>query len=165
MEAFSALLAFCAGNSPVTSEFPAQRPVTRSFDVFVDLDLNQQLSTHWRRWWFETPSRPLWRHCYEITGPVVLNHSSDGKRFYVITSSSIKWLLHNALATVAWQTMGQVTQSTSSYYVNPRYTLQWRHDERYGVSNHRCLDCVCSGADQRKHQSYASPAVVRGFQR
>ena len=34
MEAFSALLAFCAGNSPVTGEFPAQRPVTRSFDGF-----------------------------------------------------------------------------------------------------------------------------------
>ena len=34
METFSALLAICAGNSPVTGEFPAQRPVTRSFDVF-----------------------------------------------------------------------------------------------------------------------------------
>ena len=33
MEAFSALLAFCVGNSPVTGEFPSQRPVTRSFDV------------------------------------------------------------------------------------------------------------------------------------
>ena len=33
METFSALLAFCAGNSPVTGEFPAQRPVTRSFDI------------------------------------------------------------------------------------------------------------------------------------
>ena len=33
METFSALLAICAGNSPVTGEFPAQRPVTRSFDV------------------------------------------------------------------------------------------------------------------------------------
>ena len=33
----SALLAICAGNSPVAGEFPAQRPVTRSFDVFFDL--------------------------------------------------------------------------------------------------------------------------------
>ena len=30
METFSALLAICAGNSPVTGEFPAQRPVTRN---------------------------------------------------------------------------------------------------------------------------------------
>ena len=33
METFSALLAICAGNSPVTGEFPAQRPVPLSFDV------------------------------------------------------------------------------------------------------------------------------------
>ena len=40
VEAFSALMAICAGISPVTCEFPSQRPVTRSFDVFVDLRLN-----------------------------------------------------------------------------------------------------------------------------
>ena len=62
METFSALLAFCAGNSPVTGEFPAQRPVTRSFGVFVDLGLNERLSKQSWGWWFETPSRPLWRH-------------------------------------------------------------------------------------------------------
>ena len=39
METFSALLAICAGNSPVPDEYPAQRPVTRSFDVFFDLRL------------------------------------------------------------------------------------------------------------------------------
>ena len=33
METFFALVALCAGNSPVTGEFPAQRPVTRSFDA------------------------------------------------------------------------------------------------------------------------------------
>ena len=33
METFSVLLAICAGNSPVTGEFPAQRPVTQSFGV------------------------------------------------------------------------------------------------------------------------------------
>ena len=41
---FSVLLAICAGNSPATSEFPAQRPVTQSFDVFFDLRLDKQLS-------------------------------------------------------------------------------------------------------------------------
>ena len=34
METFSALLALCAGNSPVTDDFPSLRPVTRSFGVF-----------------------------------------------------------------------------------------------------------------------------------
>ena len=65
-ETFSASLALCVGNSPITGEFPAQRPVTRSFDVFSDLRLIQQLSQQSRRWWFETPSRPLWRHCNGI---------------------------------------------------------------------------------------------------
>ena len=47
METFSALLAICAGNSPVPSEFPTQRPVTRSFHVFFDLRLNKRLSKQW----------------------------------------------------------------------------------------------------------------------
>ena len=34
MEAFSALLALCAGNSPVTGEFSPQRPVTRPALMF-----------------------------------------------------------------------------------------------------------------------------------
>ena len=63
METFSALLAICAGNSPVPGEFPAQRPVARSFDVFFDLRLNKRLSKEPWGWWFETLSWSLWRHC------------------------------------------------------------------------------------------------------
>ena len=64
---FSASLAICAGNSPVTGEFPAQRPVTRSFDVFFDLRQNKRLSKQsWGRW-FETPLRSLWRHCHDVS--------------------------------------------------------------------------------------------------
>ena len=44
METFSALLALCAGNLPVSGEIPAQRPVTRSFDVVVDMRLIKPLS-------------------------------------------------------------------------------------------------------------------------
>ena len=65
IETYSVLLAICAGNSPVNGEFPAQRPVTRSFDVFFDLRLNIRLSKQSWGWWFETPSCPLWRHCNE----------------------------------------------------------------------------------------------------
>ena len=54
METFSALMALCAGKSLVTSEFPSQRPVTRSFHVFFDLRLNKRLSKQPRRRWFET---------------------------------------------------------------------------------------------------------------
>ena len=66
MEAFSALLAICAGNSPVPGEFPTQRPVTRSFGVYFDLRPNKRLSKQSWGWWFETPSRPFWRHRNEI---------------------------------------------------------------------------------------------------
>ena len=44
-------------------EFPTQRPVTRSFDVFFDLRLNKRLSKQPWGWWFETPSWSLWRQC------------------------------------------------------------------------------------------------------
>ena len=62
METFSALLAICAGNSPVPGEFPAQRPVTQSFDVFFDLRRIKRLNKQPWGWWFETLSRPLLRH-------------------------------------------------------------------------------------------------------
>ena len=48
METLSALQALCAGNSPVAGEFPARRPVTRSFDVFFDMRLNKHLSKQLR---------------------------------------------------------------------------------------------------------------------
>ena len=54
-----------------------------------------------------------------------------------------------------------------------RFTLalQWRHNRRNGVSYHQRIDClpvystVCSGEDQRKHQSSASLVFVRGIRR
>ena len=52
METFSTLLAICAGNSPVTCEFPPQRPVTKSFDVFFDLHLDE---------WFPGWMVPGWK--------------------------------------------------------------------------------------------------------
>ena len=47
----------------IPGEFPAQRPVTRSFDIFFNLRLNKRVSKQWWGWWPETLSRPLWRHC------------------------------------------------------------------------------------------------------
>ena len=90
METFSALLALCAGNYLVTGEFPAQRWVTRSFDVFFDLHLNERLSEQSWGWWFETAlphydvivllfhqSWPLWEALplqLKVTGWKILNH-------------------------------------------------------------------------------------------
>ena len=58
----SALLAICAGNSPVTGEFPPQRPVTRSFDV--------SLIYAWIYGWVNNgEAGDLWRHRahYDVT--------------------------------------------------------------------------------------------------
>ena len=62
------------------SEFPAQRPVTRSFDVFFDLRLNKRLSKQSWGWWFETLSRPLWRHC-----------NDEPKLYYTCTLNTIRY--------------------------------------------------------------------------
>ena len=66
METFSALLALWAGNSSVTDEFPAQRSLTRSFDVLFDQRLNKQLRKQSWGWWFDPPSRSLWRQCHAV---------------------------------------------------------------------------------------------------
>ena len=45
----------------------AQRPVTRIFGVFFDLQLNKQLTKQSWGWWFQTPSRSLWRQCNAVS--------------------------------------------------------------------------------------------------
>ena len=78
LETFSTLLAICAGNSPVTGEFPAQRLVTRSFDVFFDLPLNEQLSKQSWGWWSEMLSHPLWRHSNVTASQVLCKITNNG---------------------------------------------------------------------------------------
>ena len=86
MEPFSALLALCGGNSPVPGEFPAQRPVTRSFDIFFDLRLNKRLSKQSWGWWFETPSWSLWRQCNVSVQYYVLQNN------FQFLLNSVYWL-------------------------------------------------------------------------
>ena len=62
METFSTSLALCVGNSPVTGEFPSQRPATRNFDVDL-LRLNKCLSKQSWGWSSEMPLHSLWCHC------------------------------------------------------------------------------------------------------
>ena len=57
---------FVQGIIPVTGEFPSQGPVTRRFNVFLDLRLKKRLSKPSRCWWFKTPSRSILRHCNEV---------------------------------------------------------------------------------------------------
>ena len=58
METFSALLALCEGNPPVTCGFPSQKPMQRRFDVFFHPRLNK---------WLSKQSRRLWKTCFHIS--------------------------------------------------------------------------------------------------
>ena len=119
METFSALLAIYAGNSPVPGEFPTQRPVTRSFDVFFDLRLNN-------RWVNNCEAGDLRRYralydvivifC-EISSVILYDGALSSKRL------SNQW----------WPIIPQKSLATTenSY-------------ESHGVSNQRPLDCFKS---------------------
>ena len=67
MEIFSALLALCVGvhRSPVNSPHKGQWRGALMFSLICAL--NKRLSKQSWDWWFETPSRSLWRHC-NVTG-------------------------------------------------------------------------------------------------
>ena len=69
-------------------EFPTQRPVTRSFDVFFDLRLNKRLSKQPWGWWFETLSWSLWRHRNGLVG--FMRVESTGSRWSPLTKG--QWL-------------------------------------------------------------------------
>ena len=99
METFSELLALCVGNSPVNGEFSSQRPVTRSFDVSLDMRLNKRWSEQSSGWSFETPSRSSWRHynalciirgMYCVSTFLVCNKKKLYKTFSHWTRSQLK---------------------------------------------------------------------------
>ena len=95
METFSVSLAICEGNSLVPGEFPAQRPVTRSFDVFFDLRLNKRLSKQSWGWRFDTLLRPLWCHS-NVFGGCTLEITTTSPRiqwvdFQVLSSKYQKY--------------------------------------------------------------------------
>ena len=83
MWTYSALLALRVGNSPITGEFPSQRPVTRSFYVFFDLRLNKRLHKQSRP---ETPWCSLLRHCNASCWTVILDVHAMSVQFDVAYS-------------------------------------------------------------------------------
>ena len=102
METFSTLLNICAGNSPVPGEFPAQKPVTRSFDIFFDLRLNKQLSKQSWGWCFETQSGSLWRQCNVIENKRVYVFLEEGFQLPVI--SVYQFMVENIIVFVSSNT-------------------------------------------------------------
>ena len=79
-QTFSALLALCPGNSPVTGEFPSQR----QWRGALMFSLICAWINAWVGWWFAMPSCPLWRHCNGITVPHFNRKKSILLLFYFI---------------------------------------------------------------------------------
>ena len=104
METFSALLALCAGNSPVPGEFLAQSPLTQSFDVFFDLHPNKRLSKQWWGWWFETPSSPLWRH-YNVSNNCANGWWHSALAFICVTTKIYERLISLRCASMLLQSL------------------------------------------------------------
>ena len=71
-----------------------QKPVTRSFYVFFDLRLNERLSKESWGWWFETLSRPLWRHCNVLFRPQCVNVFSNWLRPWTSILSHRRQVMH-----------------------------------------------------------------------
>ena len=138
METFSALLAICAGNSLVPGEFPAQRPVTRSFDGFFDMHPNKWLSKQWRGWWFETPPCPLWR--YRNDNKVVSWPS------YLYNGNPYTWKDDLCIK----QHYGDIIMGVIASEIISLTIVYW---------------AIYSGTDQRKHQSSMSLAFMQGINR
>ena len=226
MGSFSALLALCDGNPPVTGGFLSLRAATRSFDVFFDLRHNKLLNKQSRRWWLETPSRSLWRHCdvYEPrqNNSTVENSSDHAINFYSFYTSAVHtpiyckqisphmngWLsLKNKKNSWSFQIgchasincacllgglfpqMGGIenisrmlSRSSSCQRnlervrcevgtVQKQYllvvwscdpvrtvgTLQRRHNERNGVSNHQRLDCLLNRLFRHRSRKTSKP--------
>ena len=116
-------------------EFLAQRPVTRSFDIFFDLRLNKRLSKQSWGWWFETPSWSLWRHCNGtalngvITGP--------GKSLLLDSTTPLPgpiWIAH-------W--WGRMALTWGQFHGKRSiYQFLWSIVTPYGVVKHRKTQLV-----------------------
>ena len=139
-ETFLALLAIFAGNSPVPGEFPAQRQVTRSFNVFFDQRPNKQLSKQWWGWWFETPSSPLWRH-WNVPNIFAELYSRS-----VHNDNTIAFSVQNCLCCLYWYRWWFGAEKAPRHHLN-----QWWSSKK----TRTCISRHCKYCDvYRDHISY-----------
>ena len=89
METFPALLALCAENSLVNREFPTQSQWRIAFMFSLICAWINGLNKQSWRWWFETPSLSLWRHCnvLALSAPYILLQLTQIYTERMITSS------------------------------------------------------------------------------
>ena len=85
-----------------------------------------------------------------------------------ICQYSIWWRLTLALVAIKTIHVFKINAWWVNTTMDTVWTLQWRHNERDGVSNHQCHACFLKRLFRRrskKHQISASLAFVRGIQR
>ena len=88
---------------PLCGEFTGPRwiPLTKAsdaeFDVFFDLRLNKRLS---KQWWFETQSRPFWRHCNDRSADTAQPSKFGMDRYTALQKFGI--------TLVSWSTRGNI---------------------------------------------------------
>ena len=149
METFSALLAICAGNSPVPDEFPRQRPVTRSFDVFFDLRLNKRLS---KQWWYAIVPILTSQWCPKATSHTIIFVLLYNNIFK--PPEHIEHISTNYFCAVNWFYHIYYNVLLNEEALKPSgaeaRTLQWRNYEHDGVSNHKRLDCLLNRLFRRR---------------
>ena len=125
------------GEFTVPGEFPAQRPVMRSFDVFYDLRLNE-------RWVNNRDAGDLrrYRTHYDVT---------------IMQCYCCPWgLIQPDANTIC-------TSSKLPCFLDQRYPnspLQWHHNERYGVSNHQRLECLLNRLFRRESKKTSKVRVT-----
>ena len=121
-------------------EFPTQRPVTRSFDVFFELRLSKRLSKQPWGWWFETPSWSLWRHCNAIRG------KNRNHKIVALSSTRSRQI---ALLTRVWWTL-QCIMTRYRLFTSPYRGITKRvpdskvhgqHGAHLGPTGPRCAPC------------------------
>ena len=140
--------------------------------------LNKRLSKQSWGWWFETPSRSLWRHCNEL----VLN-----TWWWLLTKEETEWKIGQKkfIKEVCQNCSHIIADDVMAWKCFPYYLLfvmgnQWwegnpvvAHYNDVIMSAMSSLitrltivySSVYSSADQRKHQSSASLAFVMGIHR
>ena len=139
METFSVLLALCVGNSPVTGEFPSQRPVRRSFDFFISAWIND--------WVNSREAGDLRRHR--------AHHDVTAMAICIKTYEDPQDCTHSKC-----QPLLSLTELHDFYYNDVIMSMMVSQ-----ITDVSIVSTICSGIDQRKHQSSASMAFVRGIHR
>ena len=107
-----------------TGEFAAQRPVTRSFVVYLDLRLNKQLSKQLWGCWIEMPSHSLWRHCNNTVRRRIFSERSPGKILTISANFKPHQRLKHVYCSLGVLYHNITCQGTDVSYIS---TLLWRY--------------------------------------